>query len=365
MRKKRILILCLHRPDRTPSQRFRFEQYLPFLSENGYEFDFSYLLNADDDKRFYSSGHLSAKLGIVTRSVARRVREVRRARRYDLAFVQREAFMLGTAYFEEAIGAKVPLIFDFDDSIWMQVVSEANKRLAFLKDASKTAKIIKASSLVFAGNEFLAAYARQYNPHVTVVPTTIDTEQYRRVAVQKPSGVVCIGWSGSFSTIEHFRTAVPALRRVKEAYGSRVSFKVIGDGNYYCAELQTHGEPWSAATELQDLSAIDVGIMPLPDTEWARGKCGLKGLQYMALDIPTVMSPVGVNREIIQPGVNGYLPATEDEWVRDLSSLVEDAALRSRIGEAGRKTVERRYSVHANQDVYLRYFDQLSRRRAW
>lgn len=364
MQKKRVLILCLHRPDRSPSQRFRFEQYLPFLSEHGYEFDFSYLLDAEADRTFYRPGHLPGKLAIVTRSVARRLRETRAVRRYDLAFVQREAFMLGTAYFERAIGARVPLIFDFDDAIWMQVVSEANRRLAFLKDASKTASIIRASALVFAGNEFLAAYARQHNPRVAIVPTTIDTQQYRRVDLPRPEGAVCIGWSGSFSTIEHFRTAIPALRRVRDAYGSRVTFKIIGDGSYHSTELDTHGEPWRAATEVQDLSAIDVGIMPLPDTEWARGKCGLKGLQYMALGIPTLMSPVGVNQEIIQPGVNGYLPATEDEWVRDLSRLVEDAALRARIGAAGRETVERRYSVDANRHLYLQYFDQLSGRRA-
>ncbi len=361
---KKVLILCLHRPDRSPSQRFRFEQYLGYLSENGYEFDFSYLINEADDKKFYSPGNLQDKLRIVLKSIAKRLREVRKAGKYDLVFVQREAFMLGTAYFEKAIGRKVPMIFDFDDSIWMQLVSEANKKLGFLKDASKTSKIIGQSALVFAGNEYLAAYARKFNDQVVIVPTTIDTRAYRRISPPKKDGPVCIGWSGSFSTIEHFALAIPALQRIKDKYGDRVTFKVIGDGKYYCKELGVQGEPWVAATEVQDLSAIDIGIMPLPDSEWAKGKCGLKGLQYMALGIPTLMSPVGVNAAIIRDSVNGFLPATEDEWVEDISLLIEDAEARERIGKAGWQTVHDHYSVDACKNLYLNYFDKLTGRQA-
>ena len=134
---------------------------------------------------------------------------------------------------------------------------------------------------------------------------------------------------------------------MKTNFGDKVSFKIIGDKNYYCNELGIQGEPWIAASEIEDLSKIDIGIMPFPDDEWAKGKCGLKGLQYMALEIPTLMSPVGVNSEIIQEGVNGYLPNTEDEWVAALTALIEDATLRERIGKEGRKTVVDRYSVHA------------------
>src|SRR2546423_6398794 len=130
---KKVLILCLHRPGRSPSQRFRFEQYLNYLSENGYRFEFSYLLNEQDDKAFYRQGHYIKKLSIVLKSFIKRTKELIHAGTYDLVFVQREAFMLGTAFFEKAISKRVPVIFDFDDSIWLQNVSEANKKLAFLK----------------------------------------------------------------------------------------------------------------------------------------------------------------------------------------------------------------------------------------
>ena len=355
---KNVLIQCLHRPGRSPSQRFRFEQYLDYLSQNGYNFTFSYLLNDKADKEFYSAGNMTGKLRIVVKSAWKRLKELQTTSEYDLVFVQREGFMLGTAFFEKAMGKKVPLIFDFDDSIWLQTISEANRKLAFLKDASKTSKIIEASSLVFAGNEFLANYAQQFNRSVKIVPTTIDTELYQKVS-RPLENSICIGWSGSFSTVDHFKTALPALTKIKEKYAGKVKFKIIGDGNYYCEELGTQALPWVASTEVEDLNKFDIGIMPLPDTEWAKGKCGLKGLQYMALGIPTLMSPVGVNTQIIQNGANGFLPGNDQEWVQYLSALIDDIDLRRRIGEAGRETVIQNYSFSTWKSKYLECFNNL------
>ncbi|HWR33725.1 MAG TPA: glycosyltransferase family 4 protein, partial [Chitinophagaceae bacterium] len=167
-------------------------------------------------------------------------------------------------------------------------------------------------------------------------------------------------WSGSITTIQHFTTAIPVLKKIKDKFGDRVSFKIIGDKNYYCTELGTKGDAWIASTEIEDLSQIDIGIMPLPDDEWAKGKCGLKGLQYMALEIPTLMSPVGVNTEIIQNGINGYLPDSENEWVDTLSNLIENKELRERIGKAGRQTVIDKYSVEAWKQKYLDNFNRLT-----
>lgn len=358
---KKVLIQCLHRPDRSPSQRFRFEQYIPYLKDNGYEFDFSYLLDAKDDKTFYGNGSYFSKASIVIKSIWKRWREVRKASSYDLVFVQREAFMLGTAYFEKAISKKAPMIFDFDDAIWLHEISDANKRLAFLKDATKTSSIIKPAALVLAGNDFLANYARQFNQSISIVPTTIDTDTYRLTHKKENKGV-CIGWSGSFSTIKHFATAIPVLKKLKEKYGDKIYFKIIGDAKYYCEELATQGIAWNGATEIEDLSEIDIGIMPLPDDEWSKGKCGLKGLQYMALNIPTLMTPVGVNTDIVKNDINGYLPKTEEEWVQVLSMLIDNPGKRKEVGDNGRKTVEVEYSVIRWREQYKILFDKTVRK---
>lgn len=347
-----ILFVCLHRPDRSPSQRFRFEQYLDFLSENGYEVRFSFLLNAKDDKLFYAPGHYFSKFIILWKSFWKRVKEAFIHKPADIVFVQRECFMLGTSWFERRFAKRSKLIFDFDDSIWLQNVSAANKKLSFLKNAGKTKDIISVAHLVIPGNQYLADYALQYNGHVSIIPTTIDTNQYTPKPVADSNPVV-IGWSGSFTTIQHFEFALEPLRQIKARYGNKVSFVVIGDGNYRNDELGINGKPWVAATELQDLHLMDIGIMPLPDDEWAKGKCGLKGLQYMAAGIPTIMSPVGVNAEIIRDGENGFLASTTEEWVDKLSRLIDSAELRKKLSISGRKTVEEKYSIEANKHKYL------------
>lgn len=285
--------------------------------------------------------------------------DLRRIDNYDIVFVFREALMTRSTYFERKFAAsKAKIIFDFDDAIWLTNVSNANRRWKWMKNPNKTSKLIALADLVFAGNEFLASYARPHNPNVQIIPTTIDTEEYRHLDVPRDTKV-CIGWSGSITTIRHFEFALPFLLRIKELFGDRVTFRVIGDANYRNDELGIEGMPWQKGTEIADLSRIDIGIMPLPNDEWAKGKCGLKGLQYMALGIPTIMSPVGVNTEIIEHGVNGALAETEEEWVAELSRLIEDADLRQRVGAAARNTVEERYSVKANEHKYLLAFQQL------
>ncbi|MDQ2769623.1 MAG: glycosyltransferase family 4 protein [Bacteroidota bacterium] len=360
---KRILFVAMHRPDRSPSQRFRFEQYLDYLRQNGFDSDYSYLIDAADDKVLYSPGNYVGKLGIFLKSSAKRLGNVLSLGKYDIVFIQREAFMLGTTIFEKLFArSSAKVVFDFDDSIWRNQGEAvgANSNLLFLKNPDKTKDIIAASDLIFAGNEYLADYARRFNKNVVIVPTTIDTTEYQRVPVPAHPGRVCVGWSGSFTTIEHFETALPALRQLKAKYGDRVYFKVIGDGSYRNEELGIVGLPWRKDTEIADLSEIEIGLMPLPDTEWAKGKCGLKGLQYMALEIATLMSPVGVNSTIIQDGVNGFLADQPEEWVAKISTLIDNEALRLQMGRAGRQTVVDHYSVLSERDHYLTLFRELT-----
>ncbi len=356
----KVLYVAAHRPDRSPSQRFRFEQYIEYLKENGFDYDFSYLITPEDDRFFYKPGNTLKKMKVVARSYMQRLKDAMKASTYDVIYIQREAFMTGSTYFERAFSkSKAKVIFDFDDSIWLSNVSDANKKFNWLKNSEKTADIIKLADLIFAGNQYLADYASQFNENIEIIPTTIDTDEYQRLDVPNEDGKVCIGWSGSITTIQHFQYAIPFLKKIKGKYGDRVKFKVIGDGNYKNEELDVVGLPWRKDTELKDLSSFDIGIMPLPDDEWAKGKCGLKGLQYMALEIPTLMSPVGVNSEIIQDGENGFLATDLDEWVDKISQLVESEELRKEVGQKARRTVLDRYSVIALKETYLRLFNSL------
>lgn len=355
----RVLFIATHRPDRSPSQRFRFEQYLLFLKENNWNYDFSYLISENADKVFYKKGHFIQKIFITLKAFFIRFKNILNASKYDLIFIQREAFFTGTTFFEKQFKkSKAKIIFDFDDSIWLSNVSDANKKWEWLKNPNKTKEIITLSDMVFAGNEYLANYAKQANKNVVVVPTTIDTLEYTKVP-KNNIDKICIGWSGSITTIQHFEFAVDFLTAIKEKYQNKVYFKVIGDGNYKNKPLEINGLPWKKETEIEELSSFDIGIMPLPNDEWASGKCGLKGLQYMALEIPTIMSPVGVNSEIIKNGENGFLAETKEEWIDAISQLIESDSLRKKLGQNARKTVSEKYSVKANKKKYLDTFNSL------
>ena len=356
---KKVLFVVAHRPGRSPGQRFRFEQYLAYLEEKGFSCDFSFLLNEKDDAVFYSNGFYFRKFLILLRSIRQRFKDLKRAREYDIVFIYREAVMFGSAFFEKKFkksGAKI--ILDFDDAIWLMDVSEGNKKLRWLKRPSKTADILRISDMAFVGNSYLAKYAAQFNSNIKIIPTTLNTEK-TIVQNKESDGTVCIGWTGSNTTLKHFDLAIPFLKKVQEKYPGKIRIKLISNVNHAEGCDITFCK-WSKEKEIEDLSEFDIGIMPLPDDDWARGKCGFKGLQYMALGIPAVMSPVGVNTEIISDGENGFLAGSEAEWIEKLSLLIESPELRKKIGDCGRKTVEEKYSFHAWKDEYVRLFEELT-----
>jgi glycosyltransferase involved in cell wall biosynthesis len=356
----RILFVAAHRLNRAPSQRFRFEQYLNHLRGEGMECEFSPLLTDHDDKVFYGRAPALWKALVLARCALRRALDVRRARDFDVVFLQREAFFGGWPVFERAFKrAGVRLVLDFDDAIWLLDVSAVNRRYGWLKRPQKTAEIAGLADLVIAGNSFLRDFALRFKKNVVVIPTTIDTVSYRRIAPRRNEGPVCIGWTGSTTTIPHFETGVPYLTQIKARFGDRVRFRVVGDATYRNETLGVRGEAWDAATEVETLCDMDIGIMPLPDEDWSRGKCGLKGLQFMGLEIPVVMENLGANQEIVRDGRDGFLASGTAEWVNKLSALVESSILRDTIGRAGRQTVEARFSVSSQKDVYSRVLREL------
>jgi glycosyltransferase involved in cell wall biosynthesis len=356
---KKVLFVGLHRPYRSPSQRYRIEQFLPALDKANISYDYSYILDEKKDAIFYTKGRYFGKLLIVLSGFFKRLHEVLfRAKKYDYIFVQREAFMLGTAFFEKQYAKKSKLIFDFDDAIWMPNVSDANKHLAFLKNPNKTKSIIACAHTVVVGNQYLKDYALQFNKNIRIIPTVVDTDFYKIEVLQKKENQtrICIGWSGSLTTIAHFKLLIPVLERLKNKYNDCICFKVIGSEQYENKDLGIRGIPWSLATETSNLEGIDIGVMPISEDEWSKGKCGLKGLVYMSMGIPNVMTNFGVNMEIVENGKNGFLCSNEDEWFSVLSQLIENKSLRLTIGAAGRKTVEQNYSVHAQSQAFLSLF---------
>lgn len=356
--KKKILFIVHHRLDRSPGQRYRFEQYFDFLEENGYSCFLSNIIDEKDDKIMYSKGNYFKKASIVVKSYKHRRKNLKSLNDFDLVLIYREALITPSIYFERKIAeSNIPVVYDFDDAIWVKDVSDGNKALSFLKNADKIKKILPMVTHVTVGNTYLADFAKKYNNNITIIPSTIDTDKYKKI-VRKHNGIN-IGWVGSHTTVKHFEEAIPVLKKIKEKYPT-VNFKVIGDPNYKNEELDIKGQPWSNEKEVELFNELDIGIMPLPDNPWTRGKCGMKGLLYMAVETPAIMSPVGMNNDIVEDGENGYLPKSDEEWFDVLSKLIEDADLREKIGIAGRKTIEEKYSMKSQQKVYLELFNRLT-----
>lgn len=340
----RVGCLTLQAPGLSPSQRYRIEAFDASLRTHDIELTQHWVLSRDDLRDFYGPAGPARKGLVAARALGRRLRSLALTASPDVWLVQREAFFLGNHWAEWLASLRAPVVFDFDDAIWIRSTSAANSRYARFKNVDKVSRIVALAHTVIAGNQYLADWAAQRSDRVVVIPTAVDTAVFTPPQ-PRHSGQVVIGWSGSPSTIDHLRPLLPALERVQQRCGRGVVVRVMGDPSFAYPALGITGETWTPEAELSLLRRMDIGLMPLPDDVWTRGKCGLKGLVSMAMGAATVMSPVGVNTSIVKPGANGFLPATDDEWVDALCRLVDDAALRARIGAAGRETVVRDYSV--------------------
>ncbi len=353
MKSVRVLFIAPHRPNRSPAQRYRFEQYIPYLEQKGFVCKLAYLITAKEDKVFYAPGHLFTKAYLLIAYFLKRLLHVVQALQYDVVFIQREAYFMGGAFFETLFkwtGKKI--IFDFDDAIWLPNVSEGNKKWLWLKSPQKTKSIIQLADRVIAGNNYLADYARSFNKAVEVIPSTIDRNIY--VPAEHQANTVVIGWSGSPTTVPYFELLIPVFTKLKQRFGEAISFTLLGDGNYFNEALQIKGISWTSENEVPTINTFDIGIMPMPDDEWSKGKCAMKGIQYMALGIATVMTGVGMNKEVIQDGVNGFLANSSEEWEEKLSRLIQDADLRKRLGAAGKETIYERYTIQSRLSQFER-----------
>jgi glycosyltransferase involved in cell wall biosynthesis len=344
----KVLGLVPYPLDQVPSQRYRIEQLLPALRAEGITVDVAPFMTAAEYAALYDGG-LPAKASAALGGVQRRIRLLRAAGRYDVALLHREAALFGPAVFEPLFAARLPMVYDFDDAIWLRSPNPASRHAALLKFPGKTRTIVARSAAVLAGNGYLTAWAKQHNPNTHLVPTTVDIDGAYAVARRHEAvAVPVVGWTGSPSTFRYFAELRPLLAELAARRSFRI--RVIGaPAGQHWPELDVEWLPWTSASEVTDCIAMDIGVMPQPNDEWAKGKCGFKALQYMALGIPTVAGHSGVLPEIIADGSNGYLARSRDEWSQRLLALLDDWTLRARMGEAGRITVRERYStrVHA------------------
>jgi glycosyltransferase involved in cell wall biosynthesis len=354
----RILFLVPYPAGQAPSQRFRFEQYLPILTQKGHIVHISPFLSTDTWTILYKPGYIIKKATGILSGFVRRIGWLFCAANYDFVFIHREAAPLGPPLLEWIIAKLLrrKIIYDFDDAIWLSNTSETNRLAAGLKWHRKVANICGWAYKNSCGNSYLAAYACQFNTNTLINPTTIDTEcLHNRVRDQATFSKLVIGWTGTHSTLKYLNQLVPVLVKLEEE-GIEFEFRVISNQQPVLPIRSLVFVPWRKETEIEDLLEFHIGIMPLEDDLWAKGKCAFKALQYMALGIPALVSPVGMNMEVVQDGINGYICAKDIDWETSLRNLLADHNLRQKLGKAARTTVVERYSIQSNSVNFLKLF---------
>lgn len=324
------------------SSRLRMIQYAETLRAQGIEPS----LNPFFNQRYLEKLYLGrATLGPALTAYAHRLGQLRRAGQADLIWLEKEALpWLPWGIERVLLPEAVPVVVDYDDAVFHRYDLHRSASVRRLL-GSKLDKLMASASLVMAGNRYLADRAQMAGSlRVEIVPTVVDLTAYSQRP--EPLSAVClkIGWIGTPSTwSEYMAPILSMLLQSAEAAGARLI--AVGAGRAAKMHPLLDNFPWTENSEVARIHAMDIGIMPLTDTPWARGKCGYKLIQYMACGIPVIASPVGVNAEIVEHGVNGFLATTETEWKEALQTLLSDPTLRRQMGQEGRRKIERNYSL--------------------
>jgi glycosyltransferase involved in cell wall biosynthesis len=343
----RILFLTPH-PHEGSSSRVRVYQFVPELEARGHVCCVRPFLSCRAFRRRKSRRSSSLEhVAHLMAGMMRRFRDILLATRSDIVFIHREALPYGPPLLERLLhflGCK--LLVDFDDALFLPQPGKSGGRFdRWIANPSRLGARLDLAVHAVAGNSYLADYARQHTAEVTVLPSVIDCRRYVPGHERGSGEPLVIGWMGSPSTVGYLRLVQHAISRLSQRYP--VQLRVVGatiPGDWH---FQALCKEFQLATEIQDLQSFDIGIMPLVDDEWARGKCAFKALQYMGVGIPVVSSPVGVIQDIIQDGQNGMLASSEDDWFRKLETLILHPELRRQLGDRGRGYVVKNFSVEA------------------
>jgi glycosyltransferase involved in cell wall biosynthesis len=339
---KDVRILALTRYGRLgASSRLRTYQYLSFLKKHGIEVEVMPLLDDEYIRDLYSGkGRQRVK---IFKAYLHRIKYLFKAKRFDLVWIEKELFPFLPAWGEVMLNTlRVPYIVEYDDAIFHNYDLNPNRLVRFFL-RTKIDQVMKRAAVVVVGNDYLGNRARQAGAkRVEYIPTAVDLERYK-VIPKKSEAPFTIGWIGSPATAEYIQLVQPALSEIFKDGQTRVA--LVGSGPIELSDVPVEILSWTEESEVAAIQNFDVGIMPLPDEPWERGKCGYKLIQYLACGRPVIASPVGVNKQIVEHGVNGFLVGDITDWISALKELRDNAPLREAMGRAGRCKVEKQYCV--------------------
>lgn len=363
-RRRRLLVLAPH-PDAAAATRFRLTAYFDALRLRGVDPVLRPFVPARFAASFARGG--TARVGaIIASAIASRVVDAAWSGPWDAVLVQREASMIGGAWAEKILTdlRRVPLIFDLDDAVWLDQPASRHPRLArALRSPEKTNELLSRARLTIAGSNYLASYCEQRSHEVKVLRTVVSRRAWAPLPGRLDGGlatqgtVPTIGWVGTPSTGTHLDLVIPALEALRDR-GVRFRVLLVGASRTLPIEgVEIEYREWSRDREVEDFRGIDIGIAPIVDDAWSRGKSGFKAIQYMTVGVPFVTSSVGGATEFVVHGDNGLLASSTEEWTLAIERLLTDRGLRASLARSGRKLVEESLSIEAQQD---RFADAIS-----
>lgn len=349
----KILILPRYEPQ-AASSRYRFYQYIPYLNAQSWEVTVKPLLSNNYIKYLYDKTPLPVTE--IIQGYFKRIIQLLSKKKIDLIWLQQELFPWIPSIFENIlVRGNIKIVADYDDAFFHRYDQSKN---LFVKSLLKYKidSVMKYADLILAGNDYLIERAKLNNENVKLFPTVVDIDKFKNSNPIKDN-YFTIGWIGSPSTTKYLHIIEDALIEVSRDKDIRVS--LIGANNIKISGVSINHINWDENTEVEEISKFDVGIMPLPDNPWERGKCGFKLIQYLSCNIPVIGSSVGVNREIIINGVNGFQANSKEEWIKYFRILKDKKELKIKMGENGRRFVEEKYSLQKNSDKIVSYFGEL------
>ena len=353
----RVLVLTPYPYGTTAGPRSSFELWERVLREAGIGFDYAVFETDRLHHILYAQGQAGKKALEMIRAYAQFVPKVRRVDEYDAILVNREATLIGPALVEQWVARRgKPLIYLLDDPLYIPYRSPTNGWLSYLKFFGKVETLCRRSAVVIANSPSHCAFARKYNANVWEIPSMVDAELYTgwRAVSHRPDQRVRVGWSGSPSTVPNLQV----IRRPLQWLSRRddTELVMIGARDFGLPEVPHTGIEWSAEREIEDLRRLDVGLLPVPVTPWTPHKFFLKLVQYMALGIPPVATPLGSNATVITDGETGFLARDDAEWQRRVGRLIGDAELREQIGQRAAAVAHERFTLQSNAEKIVAAF---------
>jgi len=338
----RVLGLCSY-PIEAAATRYRLAQFIEPLAEKGIDITVSPFFDSKQFEGLYQNKSLIQNLFGVWKPLQQRISEISKVRKFDVLFIQREAMIFGPAFFEwifKVIG-KCPIVLDLDDATYIHYVSPTyGKTGSFLKFFGKTDFLIKRADTVICGNSYIAEYVEKKGAKSVIIPTVVDTDKFQPVEKSKNS-IPVVGWIGTHSTYPLLTPIFPILEKLADKH--EFVLKIVGAGveNIDLKDVRTENIQWSLEREINDFQSFDIGLYPMiigssASKEWLVGKSGFKAIQYMAVGIPFVMTPIGVCAEIGEPNQTHFNAQNDKEWYQSLDKLLSDLALRKEMGIKGR-----------------------------